>query len=412
MAFQRPTLEELIARVQADLQTRIGLNGAALRRSTVGALAAAEAAAVHMLHGHLEYLARQLFPDLSDTEYLERHGSLFGITRTPAAFAAGPVVAWGVDTSVITAGTLLQRGDGAQYETDADATVVTLTAWATSQTFTEGQLRTNGGNVYLCTVGGAGATVGTGPSGTAASIADASAVWKYIGAGTAAVSVAVTAIEAGLDGNSNRGVVLSFVSPVSGVNTSTIVSVGALTGGTDFEADEGLRTRLIERMRQAPHGGSAADYIAWAKEVPGVTRAWVYAQELGAGTVTVRFVRDGDGTGAAIIPSAGEVTAVQDYIDARRPVTATVTVVAPVSVVRNFTIHVVPDTPTIRAAVQAELEDYLRREATPGGTLLISQLRAAVAAADGVTDFTMAVPSADVTHTTGQIATMGTITWT
>ncbi|MGH9349377.1 MAG: baseplate J/gp47 family protein, partial [Vicinamibacterales bacterium] len=170
-----------------------------------------------------------------------------------------------------------------------------------------------------------------------------------------------------------------------------------------------LRIRLLDRMRQPPHGGAAADYAMWAKDVAGVTRAWVYPLELGAGTVTVRFVRDDDAGG--IIPDAGEVAAVQTYINERRPVTAAVTVVAPVAVPLAFTIEITPDTSAIRAAVQAELEDLLERDAEPGGTILLSQIKVAIGAAAGVDDFVVTVPAGNVAHSTGQIATMGTITW-
>ena len=62
--------------------------------------------------------------------------------------------------------------------------------------------------------------------------------------------------------------------------------------------------------------------------------------------------------------------------------------------------------------VTAELQDLLRREAEPGATLLISHIRAAISLATGETNYVMTAPAADVTHTTGQMATMGTITWT
>lgn len=353
MAFLRPTSEELIERILSDLETRLALDGATLRRSAVGAQAYAEAAAVHLLHGHLEYLSRQIFPDLSDAEYLERQASLFKMTRIAATYAKGNVTATGTTGTIIPAGTVLQRADGATYTTDAQATIA---------------------------------------------------------AGTA--TIAVTAQDAGEDGNADLGVVLTFVSPVAGVNATVTVATGGLALGTDAETDTDLRARLIGRLREPPHGGTEADYVMWAKEVAGVTRAWVYPGELGAGKVTVRFVRDNDGSGAAIIPSAAEVTAVQDYINPRKPLTANVNVVAPVAVTLNFTIHVVPDTAAIRAAVQAELEDMLARDAKPAGTILLSQIRLAVGVADGVTDFSVTAPAADVTHTTGQIAVMGTITWT
>jgi uncharacterized phage protein gp47/JayE len=148
--------------------------------------------------------------------------------------------------------------------------------------------------------------------------------------------------------------------------------------------------------------------VNWALEVPGVTRAWCYPQELGAGTVTVRFVRDDD---VSLIPDAGEVTAVQDYINARRPVTADVSVVAPIAVAVDLSIDVVPDTTEVRAAVEAELKDLIQREGAPGTTLLLSHIREAISIAAGEFNYTMSTPSADITHTTGQIPVLGTITW-
>jgi uncharacterized phage protein gp47/JayE len=85
--------------------------------------------------------------------------------------------------------------------------------------------------------------------------------------------------------------------------------------------------------------------------------------------------------------------------------------VAPVAVPLNFTIFVTPNTADVKAAVTAELTDLLRREAVPGGTILLSHIREAISIATGETNHTISVPAADVAHTTGQIATMGTITW-
>ena len=226
------------------------------------------------------------------------------------------------------------------------------------------------------------------------------------GSATAPVQASVAAAA----GNRAAGQGLTLVSPIAGVQP--LATAGELSGGADVETDEALLARLLQRVQTPPQGGAASDYVAWALAVPGVTRAWVYPKELGPGTVTVRFVRDLDGTGAAIIPDAPEVATVQAYIDARSPVTANLTVVAPTAVPLNFTITgLVPDTAAVRAAVQAELQDLLLREAVPGGTLLLSHIRAAISAAAGEADYTLTVPSADVTRTTGQLTTMGTITW-
>jgi uncharacterized phage protein gp47/JayE len=349
MAFTRPTLTELVDRITQDFVSRLSLVAPILRRSMVYVLARVVAGAAHLLHGHLEFLSRQVFPDLSEGDYLVRQAALFGLARKEAQFASGPVSLTGTDGSAVPLGSILLRSDGAQFETVEDATIA---------------------------------------------------------AGVATVTV--MAVLAGSAGNCGAGVVLTFESPVAGVSSTAAVASATISNGSEEETDALLRARLLERMRTPPHGGSAADYVAWALEVAGVTRAWVYPLEGGPGTVTVRFVRDND---ASIIPDAGEVTAVQAHIDQVSPVTAVVTVAAPTASPIAYTISITPDTAATRAAVEAELVDLLRRDAAPGGAILRSQIDVAIGVAEGVRDFTVTVPAADVTHTAGQIATQGVITW-
>jgi uncharacterized phage protein gp47/JayE len=219
-------------------------------------------------------------------------------------------------------------------------------------------------------------------------------------------NVPLRAVVAGASGNTAPGVTFTLMTPVAGVNTAaTVVS---MVNGSDIEPIDELRARFLERIRKPPNGGSANDYVKWAKEVPGVTRAWVFPQELGPGTVTVRFVRDGD---TPIIPDAGEVAAVKAYIEGVRPVTAQVYVFAPVGVPLNFTIQLVPSTPEVKAAVAASLADMLAREAAPGATILLSHIREAISTAAGEVDHVLTVPAANVVHTSAQMPTMGVITW-
>jgi uncharacterized phage protein gp47/JayE len=224
---------------------------------------------------------------------------------------------------------------------------------------------------------------------------------------------AIEALNPGSLGNAVEDTQLSFVSPISGVNIVGLTS--ELSGGTDTETDESLRSRVKERIQQQPQGGSKRDYIRWAREVPGVTRAWCYPLENGPGTVVVRFVMDD--TYSDGIPQAGDVEDVQAYLEERQPLGATVTALAPVAVPLNFEIALLnasgdPETdPTIRAAVQAELADMIFRDAEPGGTILESRIREAISIASGEYDHGLLLPAANVTHAAGQIATMGDIEW-
>lgn len=350
MPFDRPTLTDLIDRAAADIESRLPGGDARLRRSNLSVLARVHSGAVHGLYGYLSWLALQLMPDTAELEHMDRWADIWGVTRKPATAAEGNVTLAGTNTSVISAGTTLQRSDGAQFTVDADATI-------------------------------------TGGTATAA----------------------VTAVVPGASGNTAASATLTIVSPIAGVNSIATVAAGGIAGGADSESDDALRARLLDRIQEPPHGGADFDYVKWALEIPGVTRAWCFPLEMGLGTVTVRFVRDED---VSIIPDAGEVAAAQAHIDALRPVTADVYVVAPSAVPLNLTISgLSPSSTTVRDAIAAELADLLRREAVPGGTILLSHLREAISIAAGEYNHTLTTPSADVTHTTGQIAVLGTITW-
>jgi uncharacterized phage protein gp47/JayE len=351
MPFARPSLTEIIDRVIADISSRItGIDSAVLRRSLLGILGRAEAGAVHLLYGYIDWVARQVIIDTAEAEYLERWARIWGITRNPATFASGSVTFTGTNGTIIPDGTIVQRQDGVQYATQGDVT---------------------------------------------------------ISGGTA--TVAVLAVEAGDERDMSAGAAVFLLQPIAGVQSTAAVAAGGIADGTDVESDQRLLARLLQRIQNPPQGGAESDYILWALEVPGVTRVWVSPMELGAGTVTVRFVTDDDPDG--IIPDAPKVAEVQEHIDEKRPVTAEVFVVAPVAVPLNMTIKISPNTPAVQAAVQAELEDLITRDAVPGGPILISRLREAVSIAAGEENNQIVTPTADVTHGTGDMAVLGTITW-
>ena len=76
-----------------------------------------------------------------------------------------------------------------------------------------------------------------------------------------------------------------------------------------------------------------------------------------------------------------------------------------------MTIALTPSTAAVKSAVAAELADVLQREAYPGGTILLSHLREAISVAAGETNNVLTAPTADVTHSAGQMAVLGAITW-
>lgn len=350
MAFSRQSLADLINRVATDFRSRLPGADALLRRSNVSVVGKVLSGAVDALYGYLGFVAKQLFPDSAEKEFLLRHGQLRNMPLKLPEAASGPVVLTGTNGFTAAAGKVLRRSDGATYTLDADAT---------------------------------------------------------ISAGEATVDV--TAVTPGLAGNTAEGSSLTFTETIDGVDATATVSEGGLDGGFDTESEEAYRGRVIQRWQNPPQGGSKADYVLWALSVPGVTRAWPLPGHLGPGTVGVAFVMDNDPV--SIFPDEDDIEPVQEYIDARRPVTATVTAFAPTPTTVNFTVEISPDTAETRATVTAELADLLFREGEPDGSIPLSHIRQAVANAEGIEDSNVTEPAGPITIAEAHLPVLGTITW-
>lgn len=354
MAFNRDTLakikERLINRVNADLRG----GDASLRHSVEGVIATLCAMTVHEINGYLSWISKQILLETADDENVEMHAGGWSIYRKAPSAATGTAQFQGTNGAVIGTGAVLKRADNVEYITLEDITI-------------------------------------TGGSG----------------------SGAVQAVNTGADGNCGIGVKVTLIAPVAGVQSEGVViddgSGAGITGGADIEEIEDLRARALARKRRPPQGGAANDYEDWAKSVAGVTRAWTYPNQYGAGTVGVTFVMDNKA--GTIIPSAGEVATVQEYIDERRPVTADVTVFAPVLVPVAFEIHIDPNTASVRAAIEAELRDLFKREGKPNGTIYISRIREAISVASGEFDHVLVSPVANIEMAFGEMPDVGIITW-
>lgn len=359
--FTRPTLTELIEQAQTDIEGELTGVLARLRRRVERALAFAVAGLADGLHGHLSWNADQIIVDTASDAFVVRWAGLFGLSRTPATPAQGPITVTGTGGDM-PAGTLWVRlSDGATYSTDDDADDIT------SET------------------------------------------------------VQLTAVVGGIDGNLAAGQTLSLVSPVADVDSSAVVGVGGLAGGFDEETIEALTDRTLDRIQHPPLGGAPGDHVTWALEVPGVTRAWEYKGvngqgNPGLGKVAVLFVCDALGSiddPEGIIPDEDKVAEVQAYLDDRSP--AQVFVVAPTPVAFDYAAAITPSGDTgVNDAVEAEVFDMLLRDSEPGGTIALSRLNEAISNADGETAHATSSPTTDVpvSPAFGEMFVYGTATLT
>ncbi|EFL5661250.1 putative phage baseplate protein [Escherichia coli] len=226
---------------------------------------------------------------------------------------------------------------------------------------------------------------------------------RQIGAGMSTVRTATGAV-----GNADDGTALILVTPVNGLPSSGVADT--LTGGFDTEELETWRARVIERYYWTPQGGADGDYVVWAKEVPGITRAWTYRHWMGTGTVGV-MIASSDLINP--IPEESTETAARQHIEPLAPVAGSdLYVFRPVAHKVDFHIRVTPDTPEIRAAITAELRSFLLRDGYPQGELKVSRISEAISGANGEYSHQLLAPADNISIAKNELAVLGTISWT
>ncbi|WP_237882038.1 baseplate J/gp47 family protein [Pseudomonas sp. PGPR40] len=346
MAYEIPTLPALIQRTEADFERNAP---DALRRADAKVAARALSGTAYELYGYQDWIARQSNPATCD-ETMLLHWADWRLEEgpTPAVAAKGLATVTGSSGALVDAGQLYQLPDGRRYVVLHAVTLV------------------NG-----------------------------------------AAILQVVAEDVGTLGNIEAGT-LTAVTPVLGVNSAAVIGADGIVGGAEKEGIEALRARVQAAFKNPSKVGNGDDFVEWALEVPGVTRAWALPRWMGPGTFGLAFVRDGD---PSIIPTPAQVAEVQAYLDKKRPVTSEVYAIAPIERVIDFSVRLVPDGTALRAAVTQALRGLIVDEGGPNQTLKISRIRATISNTPGETDNALSVPPNDVVMAANEVAVPGAITW-
>ena len=357
--FNRPSFQQLIDRTESDFKASLGLT-TVLRRSVTSALSRVIAATSHNLHSHLDYIARQLFPDQADAINLERHASIYGFARREAVFAEFTADCVFTSVATLPAGAILKRSDNTEF--------------IVSESVTSASAET--------------------------------------------LSVEIEATEAGSLFNTSSGSVLTLESPISGIENELTITL-TIIEGSDVEDDESLRSRLIARIQAPPSGGTIDDYKSWAFEVADVGRVWVLTDHTETYAVGVTAVTtSGDAT------SVAKTDEIRANIDAQKPVTAKTVVFSPIEQPVDLEISITPNTLEVRTEVEAELRDLFTREAQVrgayagvgqpvyAGSIALSKISEAVSIAAGEDDHVITSPAtAPAPGEVGTLLKLGTITF-
>ncbi|MFC0140344.1 baseplate J/gp47 family protein [Erwinia mallotivora] len=359
MPYQRPTLSELRSRNRQFITSELENTGELLRFSNLRILADVDAGMSHLHFAYLDWIARQSNPFTAEDEGLAAWGALKNVYQKDAMAGTGPAVSFiGIAGRIVPAGSLLNRNNGVQYSLDQAVTI-------------------NADN--------------TGTGSVTAVLPDSDS----------SLSAA--------DGNAPTDTTLTLDSAIDGVDSSA-VAVEAITGGANMEEEEAFRKRVLQAYQADAEGGSEDDYKRWALEVPGVTRAWVAPRLLGAGSIGLYFMCDGDdrtnhgfpvGTDGVATKekypygkATGDQLRVADYIFPLRPATTLVWACSPLQNVIDFDIGGIPNAGAdVVAAIENAIDEVFFDNGEPGGKIFLSDLSLSIGAIDGTRGFVLNQPA-------------------
>ena len=359
-----PTAKELSTQILADFEGAFGQSVPILPKAFLRALATVLGGALALLYRFLRWTYDQLFAATADEDALIRQGQEYGLFMRQATSSIIEMQIVGDSGALIPSGTIWTGNNGLAYTQRGDA-LIADTGLAT-------------GIRLECLVSGSSGSLGVG----------------------------------------NR---LAVASPVGGVIGASCTAI--IVEGEDAETVEEFRARVIQRKAGQPQGGSAADYVGWAMEVPGVVKAFAF--RTATGTVTVYPLEDTSGD--ARIPVASKIAEVLEYVSnpARRPLCATTLVAAMTERTVDISItSLTPNDATTRSAIESAVRDYLYAaypkqypdEPNPTNVVSVAAIWSAILYAGASAASVVMTVSGAGTVTSyglgdGEICKLGTITW-
>jgi uncharacterized phage protein gp47/JayE len=251
--FVRKPLAQIMLDLQASLAGTFGADTDLSDTGPFGQLVADLAAPIDEVWQVAEDVYDSFDPDLVGGPRLASLCGITGTIQTTPSRSTDTLTCIGAAGSPVPTLSLVSvQNGGAQFRTTAPAIIAALAAWAAAHAYaTLGELSTIGGNVYKVMTPGV-SSAGPGPSGTGTDIVDGTVHWRYMGAGTAAVDVAVESVELGPN-TAPAGTLTVIDTPVSGL--TSVSNAAAAVLGIAPESDPDLRARRTAELEAQGEGG-------------------------------------------------------------------------------------------------------------------------------------------------------------
>ena len=212
--------------------------------------------------------------------------------------------------------------------------------------------------------------------------------------GQTSVQVFAEAEMPGKGWNVGQDTITRMVTRITGINAVTNGAGYLIREGSDPESDEQLRERAIGKWETLGLGGTREAYRNWAMSVPGVIAASVLDDfPFGPGTVGVVILGENG------IPSAELINEVNQYIKARKPLTADVRILAPEIRMVDLDLEVIrfanADPTAVETGVREAIDNY-SGQLQLGEGMIIARLINEIMDVPGVYNLKVKAPLQDV----------------
>ena len=343
------TVDEIYGELLASFGKRTGLEPR--EGCDLSARMYALAAQVCALYVQADWVLRQAFPQTAEGDYLDAHAQLRGLARKRATAAQGMV--------------RFTAGEKADAPREIPKGTVCMTAGLVRfETERAGVLE----------------------------------------AGALTADVPVRALEAGEAGNVSAGAISSMAVAPMGIASCT--NPQPCGGGSDGEGDEVLRERVLGTFKRLPNGANAAFYEQGALSFDQVAAAAVVARPRGVGSVDiVPATMSG-------LPDKELLDQLQAYFEERREIAVDLKVRAPRTAVVNITVQVEAREGWDRAEVLSRVEKAVREWFTGrllGQDILRAKLGSLIYDCDGVENYAISAPAADLRVDSDVLPMLGTL---
>ena len=298
----------------------------------------AAAAQVQALEIQAEWVLDQSFPQTAQGVYLDRHAAMRGLSRTAAAKAVG-TLRFSVETPPaadleIPRGTVCMTAEEVRFQT------------------------------------------------TAAGV---------LAAGGRTADVPAEALESGSGGNAVPGAVSILTACPVAITGCT--NPAAFSGGSEQEADESLRSRILESYQRLPNGANAAYYEQVAMSHAGVAAAKAVGRARGVGTVDVYLATE------AGLPPAELLAEVEGDLQEKREIAVDVQALAPTAQTVDVTVELSAGNgdgfSSVKAAAEAAITSFFGGQML-GRPVRLAELGSRLYALDGVENYRFTAPTADL----------------